>query len=208
MRYKYIDLSLPFTSNLPVFPGDPSPQIKKIFTIAKDGCSVHSYSFVGHTGTHMDAPSHFIPGGKSLSELPLTTFSGKGIVLDCRGQNPIHSEIKDHITKYNDTVVLIRTDYSKNWKRKDYFSSYSVLSEGFAKGLTQARVKMVGIDSPSPDKDPFPIHKIILGAGIPIMENLTNFDRLTHKVFRVFAFPLSTPTDGVPVRVVAEVEGL
>ena len=81
------------------------------------------------------------------------------------------------------------------------------MSQEVAEYLVESKVKMVGVDTCSIDNaDGFPIHRILLGADILIIENLTNLDRLAGKNFRVFALPLNLQVDGSPARVVAELQ--
>lgn len=203
---KLIDLTLPFSPKTPVFPGDPPVKIDQVFTVAKDGVSVHSYSFAGHTCTHIDAPAHFVKGGKTLAQLPLDKFTGEGIVIDVRGKQEIDSDILNGIKLPKDIIVFFWTDYVKKANEKNYFENHPVISEKLAHELVRQKVKIVGVDSPSPDKEPYSIHKIWLSKETLILENLCNLHLLFGKKFTAFAFPLKVATDGIPVRVVASLE--
>ncbi|MDD4159991.1 MAG: cyclase family protein, partial [Synergistaceae bacterium] len=77
---RVIDLSWPITDAMMVFPGDTPPSVKKAATMEENGWRSTLISFSSHTGTHMDAPSHMIPDGKSLDLLPSETFFGFGLV--------------------------------------------------------------------------------------------------------------------------------
>ena len=79
-----------------------------------------------------------------------------------------------------------------------------MVSEEIARHLVEKKVKILGVDMCSPDKAPFVVHKILLGGGVLIMENLTNLTVLEGKEFKVYAFPTKLELDGAPVRVVAE----
>ena len=204
MPGKFIDLSLELSEKTPVFPGDPAPIIKQVFSIQPNGSSLHFYSFGGHSSTHIDAPAHFMEKGQKLSEISLENFCGEGIVVHSQNLNVIDIDILDNIKVSKDQIVFFRTDYISNIDKEDYFSAYPVISERLAGRLTELKVKMIGIDSPSPDRDPWPVHKILLPKNILIIENLCNLDKLPER-FKVYAFPIKVKTDGVPVRVVAEI---
>lgn len=204
MPAKFIDLSLPLSNNTPVFPGDPEVNIRP-FKIDNDGTSIHEYYFSGHTGTHIDAPSHFFPTGKNHSDLPLEKYVGRGILVDARGRKVIDKDILNNINLQIDAIVLFWTNHIKNLNLPNYYENYPVISERLAEELVNSQVKIVGIDFPSPDKSPYPVHKILLQNEVLIIENLCSLGKLAGKKFQVYAFPLKVATDGIPVRVVAEV---
>ena len=203
MRAKFIDLSWDFSNDIPVYPGDPKVEIKQKYSLKKGGFSLHNYRFSGHCSTHIDAPAHFVEGGKTLVEIPLDNFSGEGIVIKALNSNVIDIDILNNIKVIKNQFVLFYTGFAEKILSRDYFANHPVLSEKLAIRLSELKVKMVGIDCPSPDIKPYTIHKILLSHDILIIENLCNLDKLPEK-FRVFAFPLKVNTDGVPVRVVAE----
>jgi len=88
---------------------------------------------------------------------------------------------------------------------KKYFEEYPAFTEEFAQALVEAQVKMVGMDTPSPDYAPYPIHKLLLSNDILIIENLTNLDKLLNKQCEIVALPINTETDGALARVIARV---
>ncbi|NJE25135.1 hypothetical protein E3E22_00520 [Thermococcus sp. MV5] len=77
-----IDLSMELSGNILVYPGDPKVEIKAWSTIEKDGYYMNTLFMGEHTGTHVDAPAHFIKGGKTIDEMPLDKFIGEGAVID------------------------------------------------------------------------------------------------------------------------------
>ncbi|OGG14137.1 hypothetical protein A2773_05300 [Candidatus Gottesmanbacteria bacterium RIFCSPHIGHO2_01_FULL_39_10] len=203
--FQYIDLSIPLTNQTQVYPGDPIVSISPVCGIEKDGFSMHSFHFGGHSGTHIDAQSHFITGGKHIDEYGPEKFVGEGKVIDARERNVIDIDILKNITLKKDAVVLFYTDYIKNREEVTYFENYPVVGKTLAERLISIGVKMIGIDAPSIDHEPYPLHKMLLGNDILILENLCNLDQIYKKKLQVYAFPIKVPTDGVPVRVVAEV---
>lgn len=204
MQRKLIDLSLLLSNDTPVFPGDPKIAITQEFTVQKDGFSLHNYNFSGHCSTHIDAPAHFIEGGKRLSEIELEHYSGEGIVIPALNSDMIDIDILNNIKVSKNQIILFHTGWDKKITSQDYFSNHPVLSEKLTEKLVYLKVKMVGVDCPSPDREPYPIHKILLAHDILILENLCNLNKLPEK-FKIYAFPLKVKTDGIPVRVVAEI---
>ena len=95
--------------------------------------------------------------------------------------------------------------HSRKFQALDYHESYPEITEGFAKALIAHKVKIVGMDTPSPDKSPFTVHKLLLSSEILIIENLMNLDKLLKiEQFDVIALPMNLETDAAPIRVVAK----
>ncbi len=204
---KIIDLTHTFTSNMPVFPGDPKSALEQIAYIEKDSYNDHKLTTTMHVGTHMDAPLHMIAGGKSIDEIPLERFIGQGILIDARGKK-LDEKLLENVSIPKGSVFLLYTGFGDKFETEAYFKNSPVLSESLAKKLVGLKVKMVGMDIPGPDLDvPWPVHKIILGAQIPMLENLTNLDQLLGVGnFEVIALPFKLKANGAPVRVIAEVK--
>lgn len=198
-----IDLSVPLNEQTPVYLGDPATKIEPAGVFAKDGYSDHFISLGTHVGTHIDAPLHMLEGGKSLNQIPLEQFVGSGKLVEVTSSD--FGAVKAADIRVGD-IVLFRTGMSDNYHDPVYFEDYPAMSEEVAKYLVEAKVKMVGIDTCSVDnQDGFPIHKILLGGNVLIIENLTNLNQLTGKDFKVYALPINLEIDGSPARVIAEV---
>jgi kynurenine formamidase len=204
---KLIDLTQTFTAVMPVYPGDTKPELKEVSTVEKDGFGHFWISTGMHVGTHIDAPLHFIAGGKKLSEFPIEQFIGRGVLIEARGKMEIGVELLKDVDLTSCTHVLVHTDMSKIFREEDYFANSPVLTEEFASALVKARVKMVGMDMNGPDKPPFNVHKILLGADVLIIENMTNLDQLVDvKEFEVIALPPKFEAEASPTRVVARMQ--
>ncbi len=200
----FIDLTHSFTAEMPVYPGDLPPLVQS--DEASGGDFVHYQLETSmHVGTHIDAPFHCIPGGKRLAEFPVDHFTGWGVCVDARGHKEVDVELLRGVDLKEGDIVLICTEWSKKFREGDYFQAFPVFTEAFAQVLVNAKVKMVGVDTPSPDREPYAIHKILLGSEVLILENLKNVEALSGQAFRIFAFPPKFDWDGAPLRVVAEV---
>lgn len=198
----YIDLSVPINEQTPIYPGDPETKIAKAGDIKKDGYQDHYVSIGTHVGTHMDAPAHMIDGGNNLDVTPVDQFVGRGVCIPIKDAFNL-DEIKQFDIKAGD-IVLFSTGMEKLYHDQKYFDDYPPIPEDVANYLVSKKIKMVGVDMCSPDHEPFPVHKILLGAGILIVENLTNLDQLVGKEFNVIALPIKLQIDGAPARVIAE----
>jgi arylformamidase len=200
----YVDLSVPINEQTPIYPGDPEVKISPAGVLANDGYCDHYISMGTHVGTHIDAPMHMLEGGKSVDQIPLGQFIGSGRVVEVTAGN--FEAVKEAGVQAGD-VVLFCTGMSDKYHDKDYFEDYAAMSEEVARYLVEAKVKMVGVDTCSVDnQEGFPIHKILLGGDVLIIENLTNLRQLADKECTIYALPIKLQTDGSPARVIAEIK--
>ena len=199
-----VDLSVVLNKNTPVYPGDPQIITKPNGILDKDGYADSIITFGNHNGTHIDAPSHMIKGGKTLDQFSLEKFTGKGVHIKIQGKFDLSSIKNSKIEE--DSFVLFETGMGEKYGSSEYFNDYPAITEDIAEFLVKKKVKIVGVDMCSVDHEPFPTHRILLKNEILIIENLTNLSKLNNKKFSVFAFPLKLQIDGSPARVVAQTE--
>ncbi len=191
---QFLDLTMHLNDTMSVYPGDVRPIIEHL---ESDGIKHMRLVISSHHGTHIDAPAHMIPGGKTLSDFPITALVGEGIVID------LHNKLGYELIKPGDIVFLFTNHTSKIYTHA-FYENNPVMSEEIARMLVDKKVKMVGIDSYSIDNPPFPSHRILLGSNILIVENLVNLKTLVGKRFRCYALPLNLDqADGSPCRVIA-----
>ncbi len=203
---KFIDLTIPFTSKLPVFPGDPSPEIKQIANLNKEGYNDFRLKTGMHVGTHIDAPLHMISKGKRIKDIAVESFFGPGVLIEVVNKKVVDKEVLDDVKLEKGSIVLFRTDHIKNLNRKDYFDTGPIFTVDLAKELVRLEVKIVGIDTHGPDKPPFLTHKELLGNNVLIVENLIDLECLSDKNFDIIALPPKLNTEASPVRVVAIIQ--
>ena len=197
-----IDLSVILNGQTPIYPGDPATKIEPAGVLAKDGYTDHYVSIGTHVGTHIDAPMHMLEGGKSLDQVPIDQFVGRGRLVEVSDND--FSGVKSADIKEGD-IVLFHTAMSDKYQDSAYFENYPAMSEEVAKYLVESKVKMIGVDACSVDnQDGFPIHRILLTGDVLIIENLTNVHELSGKNFTIYALPLRLQVDGSPARVIAE----
>jgi arylformamidase len=197
-----IDLGMPLDPSTPVYPGDPPFDVEEVFTVAEHGCRVRRLSFSSHFGTHVDTPCHMIAGGKTLDAFPLTTLIGPACVLDLRGRDPITEH--DLPATLPAPRVLLLTGHSDHWHDPNWHDSHPTISESAARRLVELGAILLGIDSHGFDSPPWPVHHIILGGGILLVENLVGLHRLPP-TFQLIVAPLPLfDADGSPARVIAD----
>ena len=201
----YIDLSYNFTHGMAVYPGDPSPEISQTSTVAKDGIAHFELKTGMHAGTHIDAPSHMLMGGKLLSEYPPEKFFGRGVCLDARGKKSAGDELLAGQNIEKGDIVFVCFGWSSEFGQDEYYLNYPEISESLAKRLAELGVSISGSDTPSPERAPYQAHKILLKSDVLIIENLVNLEQLIGKNFDVIALPPKFQTEAAPCRVVAKV---
>lgn len=203
---RYIDLTRPFNASVPAFPGDPPSVLERITTIEEHGFASHHFAASVHTGTHIDAPAHMLEGGKLLSDIGVERFFGRGVLVDARGTAAVTATALKGVELRRGDIVLVLTGWSAQYGNQRYFSDYPELSPSFARLLADAHVSLVGMDTPSPDRPHYLVHKLLLGHDIYIIENLIHLEDLRGtKDFEVVALPAYWEADGAPIRVVARV---
>ena len=200
-----IDLSLRLNNETPAYPGDPKIEIKQSNAFSEQGYQDHSIFMGTHTGTHIDAPAHMLEGGKTLDKFPAEQFVGRGVYILATDNEFRLEDVQKADIRPGD-IVLFNTHMSYRLHNPAYFTDYPAMSVEIAEYLVEREVKMVGVDTCSIDNlEGFPVHKILLGKDILIIENLTNLEQLADMQSIIYALPLKTDLDGAPARVIAEI---
>lgn len=169
-----------------------------------------------HAGTHVDAPWHFVPSGPTIDQVPLDQVCGSAVVVPIRREagQPItvaDLEQSPQAIRGGD-IVLLATGWGAKFETTDY-NFHPFVAEETARWLVERRVKMLGLDlitvdlpvSLRPDPFTFPVHHILLGNNVLIIENMTNLDQIAGRRVQLYAFPLAIRgSDAGQARVVAE----
>lgn len=207
---KIIDLSVTLRDGMPVWPGNNRVNIEVMSS--PEGHVAEKYSSITHSGTHVDAPLHFIVGGSTVDRIPLETLIGDGFVIRPEPEgneitaNSLQKAWKDY---FDGNIVLINTgwDVKRSFSR-EFQEDFPGLSEDAANYIIDHGVKFMGIDTlgiePYSHKD-FPVHKILLGKNIPFIEDLCNLQSLQDgKKYLIAALPLKIgDASGSMARVIA-----
>lgn len=200
----YTDLTHRIRHEMPVYPGDPQTSLKPISDYKNHTFFSSRLSMSMHCGTHIDAPYHMVKTGKKLFEYPPESFIGPAVIADAPGSGAIGPEVLEGIWMGNARFLLIRTGHSLIYEKKDYYTAYPFLTEELARIIVQTEVKIIGLDTPSPDYTPYPVHHILFNADRLIIENLKNLELLPAGVpLELIALPLLIDAEASPVRVVA-----
>lgn len=149
---------------------------------------------------------HLTESTMLIDNYPVDGFTGNGCLLDVRNQKSIsyQNSFSDSV-KSND-IVLLFSGHSEFFGMDSYYQDHPVIDKSFTDFCIDKRIKLLGMDSPSPDRFPFEIHKLLFKHDILIIENLTNLEVLLgYERFEIFAFPLKIQADSSPVRVVARI---
>ncbi len=211
---KPLDLTLTISKSIPGFPGSPAPQFISWSNLKEDGYNLELLFLSSHTGTHIDAPFHFVKSGMKIDQIPLDRLMGNAILIKIKKLKN-SSITKADIIQFekengkipNKSSVFFFTDWQKNLKKDNYFLENPGLELTAAKYLAQKKINLVGIDSPSIDlgKDnSFIVHQILSKNNILIVENLANLNKIQSKEFIFTILPLKLKdATGSPVRAIA-----
>jgi len=195
---------------MPVYPGDPMPEFTQVADLKKEGYTDYQIKTGMHVGTHMDAPLHMLEGGKRLSDFSVGNFFGRGCLIDARGASVVNADFLKSSGAQKGDVVLVMTGFSQKYRQPEYYEKHPEIGEDFAEKAIELGIKIVGMDTPSPDRPPFKVHKLLLAKEILIIENLTNLEELFETTkggvaFEIFALPAKFYAEAAPVRVVAKI---
>lgn len=203
---RLIDLSYKIEEGMPVHPYDEAVILHQDKTFNKDGYVNHILRTGMHAGTHMDAPMHLTQDPHYICDYNLNNFIGEACIINASGESIVtYKEVYRGRVRKGD-IVLIHTGHHKYYGTDDYYEEYPVLDTNLAQLFIDRQVKIVAMDIPSPDYYPFPIHKMLMEAGILIIENLTDFgELLSYERCEIMAFPLRIRAEASLVRVVARI---
>ena len=185
-----------------IYPGNPRPRIEPFSSIDDEGVNLSRITLGSHTGTHVDAKSHFLHKGSTVENEPLDKFIGEALVIDASGKQGLGLDARDlqvHSVNRNDIVLF----YTGTGNRA---SRFKFLELSGAQWLVEHGIKCVGIDTLSLEKfgrKDAPVHKLLLSKDIGIIENLTNLRQFVNK--RLFFICLPIPiagADGSPARAI------
>lgn len=215
-----LDLSQTFEEGMPVWFTHPRFYQNEVESLEKGDVSYLNQLIMGeHCGSHVDAQNHFIKNGYTIAEMKLDQLIGEGIVIDISNLPDNGVATVDIITSWeksnkkieNNNIVFFYTGHDKYWSLKPnhtkFMSNWRGLSREGAEYLKNIGVKAVGTDAMSIDafvNDGNPAHEVILGAGIPIIENIANLSKLFTQPFLFVALPLKIKNGSAsPIRAIA-----
>lgn len=213
-----VDLSRAIYDGMPKIPVLPEVQVKKFLSLEKGHpLNVTEIALPCHAGTHIDAPLHIVPNGKSIDQLSADSFIGAGAVVSVKKQGGEAVTAQDMeqagVDVRRGEILLLHTGWDEKFESPDY-NLHPYLSVDAAQWIVEKGVKLFGIDCITVDLPTtlrpkgfdFPVHRILLGNGVLIGENLTNLGKIAGRKTRIVALPLKIQgSDAGHARIIAEI---
>lgn len=203
----WIDVSVPLTSSMAHWPDNPPVEIERALDTSKgDPCNVSKMSLSVHTGTHMDAPVHFLPSGIGIDQAPLTAAIGRARVIEIGDHESIKpDELRSHNIQTGERVLFKTQNSLRCWQTNDFVKDFVYIAHEAAQYLASTGVQTVGVDYLSVGgyyADGAATHKALLEAGIWIIEGL-NLAQAQPGIYDLICLPLRiVGGDGAPARAI------
>ena len=213
---RIVDLSHRVDEHTQVYPGDPLPRFEPATTIATEGANVLSVHLGSHSGTHVDAPYHFVERGERIDTMDPKLFVGPAVVIDVRGKEPRSRISVEDLQPYEGklaqgAIVVLYTGWDEHYGTPLYYD-HPFLDRRAAQLILDSDVRSVAIDALSVDEtvlegphpENFPAHHLLLGTGGVIAENLKNIAAVNFPDPLLSILPVRLGgSDGAPVPAVA-----
>ncbi|MDN7026030.1 cyclase family protein [Methanoculleus sp. FWC-SCC1] len=205
MASDWIDVSVTLKTGMVTWPGDPPVRISHAQSMERGDASTVSLLEMGaHTGTHMDAPAHFVRGGTGIGDIPLDASIGPARVIPIRDRTSIEpDELEGHSIRRGERVLFKTHNSDHVWDTDRFVEEFVYISEAAAQYLAERQVRLVGADYLSVGgfhADGVKIHQTLLNAGIWIIEGL-NLKQVPPGEVDLVCLPLKIlGGDGAPAR--------
>lgn len=206
-RRRIVDLTIPISSGMDAFPGEPTARFTPFSTLGDGGIEMWRVDLFSQLGTHVDAPAHFVEGGAGVDRMDLDALIGPAVVLDVPGSGELGPDaFAARAAELREAGrVLLRTGWSARVGTPGYWSGFPTVSPAAARELVALGVRFVGLDTPTPSTTHLhEVHRVLLEAGVVLAECLVGLERLTLPRVELVALPLPlVGLDGAPARIVA-----
>jgi len=203
-----IDITLPLTPQSVVWPGDPPITVQRVASIAAgDMANVTRIALSAHTGTHLDAPAHFLRDGAGVETLPLDVLIGPAVVIALMDVEAVTAAVlADAPIPPGTRRLLLKTGNSARWEAGEttFSEQFVAITADGAQWCVDHGIQLVGVDylSVAPFDEPVDCHQILLRSGIVPVEGL-NLSKVSPGTYQLICLPLLIPgSDGAPVRAV------
>jgi arylformamidase len=186
---KWLDVSVPIYSGMVHFPDDPSIEIETITHVERgDVCTLSAIRMGSHTGTHIDAPIHFLPGGAGAEDVPLENLVGPARVIEIKDHDAVKAEeLRGHNLGVRERLLFKTSNSARCWTTSEFVHDFVSIAEDAASYLASLNTLAVGIDylsAGSPET-----HRTLLGAGVVIVEGL-NLTGVSQGHYELLCLPL------------------
>lgn len=201
---EWIDISMPLRSGMLVWPGDDPVQVEQTMFLERgDAFNLTRLAMSAHTGTHMDAPRHFLAGGAGMEAMPLALMCGPARVVDVSDPVAVRPEHVPADLERGARILFRTINSTVHQRRPDFVEEFVYLSREASAALAGAGAALVGIDYLSVGgfrQDLRETHEILLGAGIWVVEGL-QLGAVAAGRYELLCLPLLMPgADGAPAR--------
>ena len=203
----WIDISVPVKSGMAHWPGDIDVSVARVSNMAEGAeCNLSQLHMSAHTGTHMDAPLHFVNGAIAIDQLPFETTVGPARVIEIDVPESIGpADLEPFEIGSGERLIIKTANSTRCWETDEFVKDFIFISEAGAKYLVERRVRCVGVDYLSVAgfyKDTVETHVALLGAGIWIMEGL-DLRRIPPGRYDLICLPLKLlGAEGAPARAI------
>lgn len=202
---EWIDVSVSLHSGMVHWPDNPSVKIERILDMRNgDACNVSTMTMGTHTGTHMDAPIHFVSGGKSIDEMPPDAAVGRARIIEISDPESIKSkDLHPQAIQSGERVLFKTRNSDRCWRKKTFVKDFVFISQEAARYLASLKVLTVGVDYLSVggyEKDAVETHQALLRSGVWIIEGL-DLSQTEPGMYELICLPLKiSSSDGAPAR--------
>ena len=202
---EWVDVSVPIYAGMVHFPDNPSIEIDTITHVDRgDICTVSRLTMGTHTGTHIDAPIHFLPGGSGAEEVPVENLIGPARVIEIKDPHAVTAEeLRGHNLGSRERLLFKTSNSKRCWKTSQFVPDFVSIAADAASYLADLNTLAVAIDylsAGSPET-----HRTLLGAGVVIVEGL-NLTGISPGRYEFLCLPLKIlGGDGAPARVLLRV---
>jgi arylformamidase len=206
---RLIDLSHPLIDRAPAFPNDPKLAVMEFGRIATHKYNITRVIMGTHQGTHLDAMFHFFDDGRTLDQMPLEWFFGSARMLrlpKLRNSDITPEDLRPHEAWLRPGAkIILNTGWHREYAEPRFFEEFPSLTVDAARYLASRRIRLLGMDMPTPGKQWLELHHVLLAKDVEIVlvEGLANLDAAPD-TFTFAGFPLNFKgCDGSPIRAVA-----
>jgi arylformamidase len=203
----WIDISVRLRSGMVHWPDNPPVQIERILDMEQgDLANVSKISMGSHTGTHMDAPLHFVREGEGIDEMPLTAAMGRARVIEIQDPESVKPEDLDpHGISRGERILLKTQNSARDWPSTDFIEDFVYVSQEAARYLADREIQTIGIDYLSVGgfhRDGVETHEALLEAGIWVIEGL-DLSQVESGEYELVCLPIKVEqSDGAPARAI------
>lgn len=204
----WIDVSVPVASGMAHWPDNPPVEVERTLDMAHgDAANVSRLSFGAHTGTHMDAPVHFVPGACSIDKMPFDATIGPARVIAIRDKVKVTvKELSAHRIKKGERILLRTRNSPRAWKSKAFVEDFVYLATDTAEWIAERGVRTIGVDYLSVGGfqagNGVAVHRALLEAGVWIIEGL-DLSKVAPGPCDLVCLPIKVlGGDGAPARAI------